>query len=94
MFLSSKNIGIYYGQWFKYTYYCNDQKVYIYCHNNDTLKKLIEEWQDKSDRLHNGDFKYSTEYEKVEMTLKEILIDQNCKLKYLFRELTMNEYIQ
>ena len=94
MILSRKDIGKYYGQWFKYTYYNNGVACYVYCHNHKTLDALLEKWQGESNRLFKGAYQYSTKYENVEMTIEEILIDQNFSVKCMFQELTISEYIK
>jgi len=93
MIIGHENINEIRGQWFRYTYYNNDVKCFVYCHNDVTYLKLLNKWNEDSKVYCKNRYTYTDGCIKEEVSIEEILIDQNFKIKCFFG-IDDKEYIQ
>lgn len=79
------------GTFFRYTYFNNGIKNYVYCENKETFIALICKWNGAS----NGRYQYTfTSVEGEPISLENIINDQNFKIKVLLNLNGKDQYIQ
>jgi hypothetical protein len=93
MIIGHENISKIRGTWFRYTYFNNRIECFVYCHNDETYFTLLSKWNRDSELFCKKKYFYTDGYTKEEISIEEILIDQNFKLKCFFG-IDNHEYIQ